>query len=142
MGKIDDDLMDSAAHRRPVKNGRLVLARKDGAIAAFAFTKQEYGNPDVAAFDWVLRDDGGTRLDPSDPSVRGGHGVTTRSRVAIGNLDIEWSYRGRTTGWVYYEYLAHEVPPVDALELCVTNLPLKDLPIDAGDPRFPWRAKP
>ncbi|MHB0980605.1 MAG: hypothetical protein ACYC5Q_11155 [Thermoleophilia bacterium] len=124
-----------------------MLARKGDTVAAFAFTKQEYGNPeygnpDVAEFDYVSRDDGGTELDRSHPSVRSGHGVTTDSCVEIGGLRVEWSYRSRATGWVYFEHLPHEVPAADALELCVTYLWFMSFPIDTRHNRFKWQVKP
>ncbi len=119
-----------------------MLARKGDAVVAFAFTKQEYGHPDVAEFDYLFRDDGGRVLDPSHTSVRSGHGTTRESCVAVGDLEIEWSYRSPTTGWVYFEHLPHEMPAADALELCVTHLGLMNVPVDTGSARFKWRMKP
>lgn len=119
-----------------------MLARKGRAVVAFAITKCAHGNPDIAEFDYMSRADGGTVLDPSHPAVRHGHGVTTDSCVVVDDLAVEWSYRSRTTGWVYFEHVAQEIPAADSLELCVTHLGFIDLPIDTGSPSFKWRMKP
>ena len=132
----------STAHNGTVKDGQLLLLRKGNAIAALSFTRQQHGNPDVAEFNWVYRDDGGTLLDPALPEVQSGHSTTVQSRVEIKSLHMGWSYASSGRGYVYYDFFPRGQSLGDAWAISVTDLQFKDLPLDAKAQGLHWQQKP
>lgn len=123
-------------------DGTILLLRQ-GAVYGAIILDQQRERPEQVAFTWAYRDDGGSSLDPGDPSVKTGHALSTGSghEMRFGPFKILWSIAGDGSGYVYYSRLASETPQPNELEIALTTLTALD-DIDASASTWLYRTAP
>lgn len=119
--------------------GEVVLVRKGPAVGAFKLVGREGGELRYA---WIFRDDGGSRLDLSDPSVHSGEATSREaetSTIAFGPFAISWSVSWIGRSYLYHDLDAHEPVGPGTTRLAVTEL--EDFfGVDADDPAWRYKA--
>lgn len=120
-----------------LRDDTVVLLRRGDAVAAVRLRAQSIA-PDTVESDWVLREDGGTQLDPSDPAVRSGSGKDGRW-IRAGSIHVEWSGASGGTGCLYYAVAPGGVVRATDVRLCVTDR-TDFAGLDAADPEWTFRA--
>ena len=133
------DFMILGTENIRIPKDRVVLLRQGTNIAAVIFTKHEirYGDPprDYAEYDWMFRNDGGMVLEKEHPSVQSGSAETTGAHpwVAVGPFRLRWSFRTRSTGWIYRE------PNLNVL-LAITDIESIDEKIDFDSQKYTFHS--
>lgn len=97
-------------------NGAIILVRRSSALGAFQLIKGGYR--------YLYREDGGTKLEPTDPAVHSGEvrqEAATESSIKFGPFNVKWSFGSFNRRYLYYDRKPTEASSVDEQEYCVLD---------------------